>query len=408
MADNNQPSPDKDFVDVRTLLEQRSLEQLNQLAEEYFARLTTRDYHLAKPFGAIDETPQLLINFAVVLQGLALCPGLTVLEFGAGTCWAARYLSQLGCQVIALDVSPTALDIGQELYRHHPVIGNKPAARFLQYDGLRIDLPDESVDRIICLDAFHHVPNPGQVLREMGRVLKNGGIAGFAEPGPEHSQSAQSQYEMRTFGVIENDVKIREIWRDARLAHFTDIKVAVFNVPPFHLSLDDFEAFLNDEPITAVYVLATREFLKNQRNFFLYKGPPAASDSRFRAGLQAEIRITSNNLSAIEGETIVARATVTNTSNSVWLPRSAQLGAVMLGVHVYHADETIHRHSFHWEALTEGEGRPIRPNESVDVEIRMPPLPKGDYILEFDMVSNDVCWFSLNGSPTVRVPLEVQ
>jgi SAM-dependent methyltransferase len=407
MADNEQQIADKDFVDVRTLLEQRSLAELNQLAEEYFSRLTTRDYHLAKPFGAIDETPQLLINFAVVLQGLSLCPGLTVLEFGAGTCWASRYLSQLGCHMIALDVSPTALEIGQELYRRHPLIGNKPAPRFLQFDGQRIDLPDESVDRIICLDAFHHVPNPAQVLLEIGRVLKNGGIAGFAEPGPEHSLSAQSQYEMRTFGVIENDVKIREIWRDARLAGFTGIKVAVFNVPPFHLTLDDFDAFLNDEPLTANYLQATREFLKNQRNFFLYKGPPAASDSRYRTGLKALIHLNSNSLTATEGEPIEAKATVTNTSTSIWLPRSAQLGAVMLGVHVYHSDETIYRHSFHWEALTEGEGRPILPDETVDVEVRMPPLPKGDYILEFDMVSNDVCWFSLNGSPTVRIPLKV-
>jgi len=27
--------------------------------------------------------------------------------------------------------------------------------------------------------------------------------------------------------------------------------------------------------------------------------------------------------------------------------------------------------------------------------------------LEFDMVSNDVCWFALNGSPTVKVAVSV-
>jgi SAM-dependent methyltransferase len=408
MAKKAQLIENNEFVDVRQLLDQCSLEELNQLAEDYFARLTTTDYHLAKPFGSIDETPQLLINFAVVLQGLALCPGLTVLEFGAGTCWAARYLSQLGCEVIALDVSPTALSIGQELYRLHPVVGNKPSPRFLQFDGVRINLPDQSVDRIICLDAFHHVPNPAQVISEMGRVLKDGGIAGFAEPGPEHSLSAQSQYEMRTFGVIENDVNIREIWRDAKLAHFTDIKLAVFNIPPVHLGLDDFEAFLTGRTVAKAYLHGTRDFLQNQRNFFLYKGQSATPDSRFRAGLRAEIRIDSKNLSGKAGETIIVKASVRNVSNSVWLPRSAGLGAVMLGVHVYDADGNIFRHSFHWEALTPDEGRPILPKETVQVEVRMPSLPTGDYILEFDMVSNDVCWFSLNGSPTVRVPLVVR
>src|SRR5439155_13063404 len=108
-------------------------------------------------------TPQLLINFAVVLQGLQLCPGMTVLEFGAGTCWAARMLTQLGCKVIACDVSPTALRMGRELYARQPPFGDRPAPEFLLFDGERIDLPDASVYRIIVLDAFHHVANPEQV-----------------------------------------------------------------------------------------------------------------------------------------------------------------------------------------------------------------------------------------------------
>src|SRR6185503_5914800 len=143
---------EQELIDVRRMMAATSVEELNRLAEEYFARVTDWNYHLAKPFGAIDEVPQLLINFAVILQGLGICPGLTVLEFGAGTGWAARFLTQLGCRVIALDISPTALNIAAELYRRQPVFGDHPAPEFLQFDGHQIDLPDESVDRIICLD----------------------------------------------------------------------------------------------------------------------------------------------------------------------------------------------------------------------------------------------------------------
>ena len=124
----------------------------------------------------------MLINFAVVLQGLQLCPGMTVLEFGAGTCWAARMLTQLGCKVIACDVSATALQIGREHYNRNGPFGDQPAPEFLHFDGRRIDLADGSVDRVICLDAFHHVPNPDEVLLELARVLGPGSIAGFAEP----------------------------------------------------------------------------------------------------------------------------------------------------------------------------------------------------------------------------------
>ena len=122
---------DKDLIDVRQLMAGASIEELNQLAEEYFSCLTDWNYHLSKPFGSLDETPQLLINFSVILQGLSLCPGMTVLEFGAGTGWASRFLSQLDCRVIAVDVSETALRIAEELYQRHPLIGDRPAPRFL-------------------------------------------------------------------------------------------------------------------------------------------------------------------------------------------------------------------------------------------------------------------------------------
>ncbi|MGI9069007.1 MAG: hypothetical protein ACR2HX_21715, partial [Pyrinomonadaceae bacterium] len=84
----------EELIDVRELLAASSIEEHCRLAENYFARLNDWTHHLAKPLGSFEETPQLLINFAVVLQGLQLCPGLTVLEFGAGTCWAARMLTQ--------------------------------------------------------------------------------------------------------------------------------------------------------------------------------------------------------------------------------------------------------------------------------------------------------------------------
>src|SRR5213075_419536 len=104
--------------------------------------------------------------------------------------------------------------------------------QFLVFDGQHLDLPDASVERVLCLDAFHHVPNPDQVLAELGRVLEPGGIAGFAEPGPEHSRTPQSQYEMKTFGVIENDVDMKAVWEAAHRAGFTDLKVAIFQIAP--------------------------------------------------------------------------------------------------------------------------------------------------------------------------------
>ena len=397
-----------DMIDVKQLLRETSLEELNRLAEEYFAREKNWTYYLSKPFGSIDEAPQLLINFAVTLQGLSLFQGASVLEFGAGTCWASRYLTQLGCRVIAVDVSPTALSIGQELYRRHPVSGDQPDPTFQVFDGRKLDLPDQSVDRILCFDALHHVPNPRDVIFEFGRVLKSGGIAGFAEPGPNHSQSPQSQHEMRTFKVVENDIDMRSIWRDATEAGFTDLKLAVFNVPLVHLSLTDFEKFLEGGPIRKRYAEGVADYLRNQRTFCLYKGTTEARDSRFRDVLHAKISIRSPSVEANAGEPIKVLATVTNDSQAIWLPRSAGAGAVQLGCHVYDSEGKIYHHSFHWEVLTPDEGRRILPGETLEIEATLPPLPQGEYILEFDMVSYQVSWFSKNGSPTVRIVAHIK
>lgn len=43
----------------------------------------------------------------------------------------------------------------------------------------------------------------------------------------------------------------------------------------------------------------------------------------------------------------------------------------------------------------------------VEFAVNIPPLPKGHYCLEFDLVSRDVCWFALNGSQQARIAVEI-
>ena len=101
------------MIDVERLIATTTIDRLNAAAEEYFAALPNWDHHLAKPFSSADEAPWLLTHLTVLLQELRLKPGLRVLEFGAGTGWLSRFLTQLGCRVILLDVSPTALRIAR-------------------------------------------------------------------------------------------------------------------------------------------------------------------------------------------------------------------------------------------------------------------------------------------------------
>ncbi|HBB35126.1 MAG TPA: hypothetical protein DDZ80_22850 [Cyanobacteria bacterium UBA8803] len=400
-------STSPELIDVKELIKQLSVEELCQTAEDYFARLTDWNYHLSKPFASINETPELLLGFSQVLQGLQILPGMAVLDFGAGSCWISRYLTQLGCHVIALDVSPSALKMGQELYHRQPVIGDRPPPQFLQFNGYQINLPDESVDRIICLDAFHHVPNPDCVLSELCRILKQGGIAGFSEPGEYHSQSPQSQHEMRNFKVIENDIDVKEIWGYAQKIGFAKLELAIFNALPLQVNLEKFADFLQGGETIDNYIQATLNSMENRRVFFLHKGDAPIPDSRQRAGLAAQLDIKAYETKLKEGLSLRTDVTVTNIGNIVWLSTTAQVGAVNLGIHLLDKSGKQINYDYFRQALIPNEDRPILPKETLNFELQVPLPAKGSYILEFDLVSEGVCWFSLNGSLTTRIEIEV-
>jgi SAM-dependent methyltransferase len=394
------------IVDVAALTAGTSVEALNRAAEEYFSALTDREHQLTKPFSQAHETPALLTGMATVLQGLDLAPGLTVMEFGAGTGWLSRYLTQLGCRAILLDVSPTALEIARELYSRLPIIGERPDPQFVVFDGHHIDLPDGSVDRILCYHSFHHVPNPAAIIREFGRVLAPGGIAGFAEPGPRHSRSAFSQFEMRTYHVVENDVDVHELWGVARDSGFSDIKLAVFHGPPFPLSLGEFEDFLAGGATTARWLASTRIFLRNVRTFFLIKEGAGPIDSRWVGHLAATLEATIVGSPVVSGHPVVIDVLVSNAGGATWLPSDVSPGGVSLGAHLYDGSGKLLKFDMHRASLGVPP-RPIAPGETIQCLMTLPPQKSGKYLVELDCVAAGIAWFAPLGSRTVRLPVEV-
>ena len=382
------------------------IDRFNETAETYFSSLSNWDFHLAKPFSSPEETPTLLKSVSVLLQAMKLAPGLRVLEFGAGSGWLSSWLTEMGCQAVLLDVSPTALKIAEELYKRRPPSKDRPAPEFLVFDGRRINLPDASVDRVICFDAFHHAANPGAVVREFARVLKPGGIAAFAEPGPRHSDSPQSQFEANTYGVVELDVDVHAIWRTAQQCGFTDIRMCLFHGESNQVSLEEFEDFLAGGPSTAQWVASTRQFLRYVRNFCLIKGGVERLDSRFTEGLRCEVRPESATVRGAKGAGVRIDATITNTGTATWLSPAAGRGGVRWGTHLYDSQGTLLMFDHVCEDLT-SPPREIAPGETVRCRLTVPPLSPGRYRIELDCVASHVKWFAQVGSRPAVVTLEV-
>ena len=109
-----------------------------------------------------------------VLKALALRPGETVADVGAGSGYfAVRFARAVGPggRVYAVDVSP---DMVRHLNRRLRDTGIRNVFTVLADPDDPL-LPDASVDRFVIVDTWHHVDEQAKYLALLKRMLKPGG-----------------------------------------------------------------------------------------------------------------------------------------------------------------------------------------------------------------------------------------
>ena len=122
------------------------------------------DWHEAAGFGDVAQWREDL-RYKIAASNYR---GGTLLDVGSGDgrlCW--KYSACDPSNYIGVDVAPGLLD----------TLRRKTAG---QATGIlavaeHLTLPDNSVDIVICSEAFEHLPDPGEALVEFNRVLKPGG-----------------------------------------------------------------------------------------------------------------------------------------------------------------------------------------------------------------------------------------
>ncbi|MFT8243931.1 methyltransferase domain-containing protein [Roseomonas sp. BN140053] len=281
-------------IDVRRLMASVDPEVHADRADRYYAAVPLHDPQFRKPVGDPGMARDMLRKMTLAMQLLDAQPGQRVMDYGCGTGWLSRALAQQGLEVVGVDVSATALAKSVAYTAvHMPQIATR--IRHAQITGGKVPVEDQSVDRVVCYDVFHHVHDQATVLGEMFRVLSPGGRAVFIEPGPRHSRSPASQTEMRQHGVIENDVVLEEIWPLAQVAGFERCEVAVVPNLPLLLSLPEFtaeaarvEAKGQPSPATVERVFARLDpWIENMRCFVLHRGgKPAPAAKPAAAGAE--------------------------------------------------------------------------------------------------------------------------
>lgn len=393
------------IIDPKKLIEELGVEGLNHYSDEYYKRMDDSDIHIGKPYSYVQFAAQYLVSLGLILENFRVRPGIDVLDFGAGTCWISKILWQMGCNVIATDVSKEALRMGEKLFKEFPVPAppnSKWETRL--FDGHILPVEDERIDRIISFDAFHHVPNAEVVIKEFYRVLRDGGTVALCEPVGEHSVSEMSQQEMRNFSVLENDLDVGEMATQFRSAGFSGPLFKLSAVQGATFSIEERQDLL-DGGMPELVSESLRGQARNSGIMFFQKGE-IHEDSRLAVpeGMQYEMSISESKLQLKVGEPKSLYARLRNTGTHRWLNKNeGTYGEVAVGTQLldHTTREVVEQHGrFHFS-------RPLNPNDEYEMHLPIVINQPGRFIIRFDVVSELVCWFRDFGSKPCHVEVEV-
>lgn len=145
----------------------------------------------------------------ILLEYTAPRPGERVLDVACGTGSVARHVApMLGTQgkLVALDINPDMLAVGSA----QPV-PTGTSIEWLQGSAVRLDLPDEAFDLVLCQQGLQFFPDRAASVREMRRVLTPGGRVGISvwqslEQHPLYRALFEST--VRHLGVTISDVSL--------------------------------------------------------------------------------------------------------------------------------------------------------------------------------------------------------
>jgi ubiquinone/menaquinone biosynthesis C-methylase UbiE len=182
--------------------------------QEYFDQLApTWDNELSS---------ERLKSLGEIIEDLGIRPGYHVLDIGSGTGVLLPFLiSQLSGEgeIVALDFSAEMLIQAQA--KDFP-----PTVRYAQADVVAIPLDDNSVDLAICNSAFPHFEDKVKALKEMARVLRNGGRLAICHT---MSRDTLNRLHQSIGGVVADDLlpdefELRGLIEQAglKITHFED------------------------------------------------------------------------------------------------------------------------------------------------------------------------------------------
>jgi 2-polyprenyl-3-methyl-5-hydroxy-6-metoxy-1,4-benzoquinol methylase len=154
-----------------------------------------------------DTTVEHLHRYGIVMP---FAENKVVLDIACGEGYGSKLLSAKASKVYGVDIDPVTVQNATNKYK-------APNLSFIQGSADKIPLADSSVDTVVSFETIEHHDKHGEMLNEIKRVLKPGGILIMSSPE-------------KAGEVSFNEFHVKELSR----AEFVDLIEAHFKFAKFY------------------------------------------------------------------------------------------------------------------------------------------------------------------------------
>ena len=135
------------------------------------------------------------------LAAAAVEQGKVAADVGAGTGFISQGLIQAGLRVIAVDQSEVILNEMKKKF------GDTDAIDYRVGNAEDIPISDETVDYAFANMCLHHVESPPDAIREMARILKQGGKLVITDADEHEFEFLREEHHDRWLGFKRTDIR---------------------------------------------------------------------------------------------------------------------------------------------------------------------------------------------------------
>jgi SAM-dependent methyltransferase len=337
-----------------------------------------------------------LFELSTLLLLLDCQPDDRVLDLGAGAGFSSEMLARFGYTVVALDPEHTALRHNQRrlLFDTSRIAGS---ARMTRGVAERLPFADETFDGVLAMHVLHHVRDLAAVTDELARVLRPGGRAVFCEPGLDHLAAPETQKAIRELGENDRPFDVLDFLQQAKQRGFSAAMIAATLMSPLTLiPVEEVDLYRSGQhPREALTPSGVIEEIHRHHAFgMIVRAGERPKTSRYPGILRCALQLHDLPHRVAPGSTFTVSVDATNTGDTLWLaaPR-IHGGFVTVGCKLLDANGRL---------ITDRPGRTFLPKDvppgdrvSVSVTVPIPPgLIAGPYRISFDLVAEQIRWFS--------------